>query len=250
MADNNKHEIPESLSRRKFIKNTGLAVGGVALGGALGSLLPFGNKTKENNNQAAEVKAENFNQALMHFSQEQFNIVQAATERIFPETDSGPGAKALGVAFFIDHQLAGNWGFNSREYMHAPFYKGETVQGYQGRLKRREIFDIGLQEMQNYSINKFKKKFTELSGEEQDAILKDFEEDNVQITAILPSGFFKMLRSSTLEGIYSDPLYGGNMNMDGWRMKNYPGNQMAYTNIIEGDFKEMKPKSLRDHLGQ
>lgn len=251
MADQTKQESPESLSRRKFLKNTGYVVGGVAVGGVVGSLLPFGNKTTEQNKKNNKTeKAENFNQALMYLSPEQFNIVEAATERIFPEDESGPGAKALGVAFFIDHQLAGNWGFNSRDYMQPPFYKGEKVQGYQGRLKRREIFDIGLQEIQNYSMQKYKKRFSDLSGEQQDSILKDFEEDKVKLTTISPSGFFNILRSCTLEGAYSDPLYGGNLNMNGWKMKNYPGNQMAYSQIIEKGYQKIEPQSLRDHLGK
>ena len=57
-----------------------------------------------------------------------------------------------------------------------------------------------------------------------------------------------MLRSATLEGVYSDPLYGGNINMNGWKMRDYPGNQMAYAEIIEQDFKKIAPQSLRDHL--
>ena len=92
-------------------------------------------------------KTENYNLALMYFTQEQFRMVEAATERIFPADDNGPGAKDLGVAYFIDHQLSGDWGFNSREYMQPPFFKGEKVQGYQGRIRRREIFDIGLREL-------------------------------------------------------------------------------------------------------
>src|SRR5690606_19393893 len=91
-----------------------------------------------------------FTEALMFFTQEQFLITQAATERIFPADENGPGAKDLGVAFFIDHQLAGDWGFNARDYMQPPFYVGEKTQGYQGRLRRREIFEIGLREIQNY----------------------------------------------------------------------------------------------------
>jgi gluconate 2-dehydrogenase gamma chain len=245
MAEENKRN-PDSLSRRKFIRNTGFTVGGLAIGGVLGSLLPLNRKSKEN--PPPPEKAENFNQALMYFTPEQFQLTEAATERIFPEDDHGPGAKALGVAFFIDHQLAGDWGFNAREYMQAPFFKGEKVQGYQGRLRRRDIFDIGLRELQNHSMTVYKKNFTELKEEEQDAILKDFEEDKVNLTTISPSGFFQMLRGATLEGAYSDPLYGGNKNMDGWKMKKYPGSQMAYTDIIDKDFKEVKPQSLKSHM--
>ncbi|MFM1654340.1 gluconate 2-dehydrogenase subunit 3 family protein [Brevibacillus sp. B_LB10_24] len=239
----------QPVSRRNFLKNTGYALGGLIVGGVVGSLV-------RTNPQApapapapgAAPAAQDYNQALMYFTQEQFKIVDAATERIFPKDENGPGASELGVAFFIDHQLAGEWGFNSREYMQPPFYKGEKVQGYQGRLRRREIFDIGLREMQNYSMSKYQKKFEELAPEEQDGVLTAFEKDEVKLTTISPSGFFNMLRSSTLEGVYADPLYGGNKNMAGWQMKNFPGNQMSYANIIDKGFQKIPPVSLREHL--
>jgi gluconate 2-dehydrogenase gamma chain len=251
LADNTKQpEKNESISRRRFLKNSGIAIGGLAVGGALGSLIPFRDKTDSNKEETKNAQeAGNYNLALMYFTQEQFRIVEAATERIFPADDNGPGAKDLGVAYFIDHQLSGDWGFNAREYMHPPFYKGEKVQGYQGRLRRREIFDIGLRELQNQSLSKYQKNFTELSEEEQDDILTDFAEDKVNITTISASGFFNMLRTSTLEGAYSDPLYSGNRNMEGWKMRNYPGSQMAYTDVIDKEFTVIPPKSLKDHLG-
>lgn len=246
MVEENK-ENTKSVSRRSFIRNAGLAVGGLAVGGFVGNLLSKDKDEKETN-VPQKTAAEDFNQALMYFTPEQYSVVEAATERIFPEDDHGPGAKALGVAFFIDHQLAGNWGFNARDYMQAPFYRGEKEQGYQGRLKRRDIFDIAIREIQNHSMAVYKKNFTDLKGEEQDAVLRDFEEDKVKLTTISPSGFFQMLRSVTLEGAYSDPLYGGNKDMNGWKMRNYPGSQMAYADIIEKDFQKVTPQSLKSHM--
>ncbi|ERI06790.1 Tat pathway signal sequence domain protein [Aneurinibacillus aneurinilyticus ATCC 12856] len=245
-----KEKTDVSVSRRNFLKKSGYVLGGVLAGGVIGSLLNVGGKKPPLANPEQPTSApSDYNQALMYFKQDQFRIVEAATERIFPADDSGPGAKALGVAFFIDHQLAGDWGFNARDYMQPPFYKGEAVQGYQGRLKRREIFDIALQEMQNYSQSKYKKGFVDLTPEQQDAVLTAFEKDEVKLTTISPSGFFRILRSATIEGAYADPLYGGNKNMDGWKLKNYPGNQMAYMQIIDKDeFAKMPPKSLKDHL--
>ncbi|MEJ8544257.1 gluconate 2-dehydrogenase subunit 3 family protein [Brevibacillus borstelensis] len=243
MAQTNE-EQEQAVSRRKFLKNSGLVLGGLVVGGVAGSLL----RTQTPPPPAAAPAPADFNQALMYFSPEQFRVIDAATERIFPEDENGPGARTLGAAYFIDHQLAGDWGFNARDYMQGPFYPGEVTQGYQGRLKRREIFDIGIQEMNNYSTAKYGKRFYELPADQQDAVLKAFEADEVKLTTISASGFFKMLRASTMEGIYADPLYGGNKNMDGWRLKKYPGNQMAYTQVIEQDqFVKMEPKSLRDH---
>ncbi|GAA0614084.1 gluconate 2-dehydrogenase subunit 3 family protein [Virgibacillus siamensis] len=247
MADDGKNQEEKTdISRRKFLRNSGYAVGGLAVGGVLGGVIPWGTDDDKKNRTAKQ--SQNYNQALMFFTQAEFNTVDAATERIFPNDENGPGAHELGVAFFIDHQLAGSYGFNARDYMQPPFFHGEKEQGYQGRLKRREIFKIALREMQNYSHQTFKKGFTELTEEQQDKVLQDFQKDNVKLTTISASGFFDLLRSLTLEGLYSDPLYGGNRDMDGWRMRNYPGSQMSYTKIIEGEFKEMEPKSLRDHM--
>lgn len=244
------NETLSSNSRRKFLVNTGYALGGIVVGGALGSLIKKPAKKTEplapDKNKAAEPK--NYNRALMYLTQDQFRIVESATERIFPEDENGPGAKSLGVAFFIDHQLAGDWGFNGRDYMTPPFFTGEKEQGYQGRLKRKEIFDIGLRELENYGLTQYQKSFTELTPEQQDEVLKAFDTDAVKLTTISASGFFRMLRSSTLEGAYSDPLYGGNLDMNGWRMKNYPGNQASYTDVIDKDFSAIAPSSLQDHL--
>ncbi|WP_343231065.1 gluconate 2-dehydrogenase subunit 3 family protein [Virgibacillus salarius] len=246
--DNNKEKIDqESLSRRKFLRNSGFAVGGLAVGGVLGSVIPWGTDEKEPQQAANETK--NYNHALMNFNQVEFQTVEAATERIFPEDENGPGAQALGVAFYIDHQLAGSYGFNARDYMNPPFFHGEKTQGYQGRLKRREIFKIGIREMQNYSHSKYKKGFTDLTADEQDTVLADFADDKVNITTVSASGFFNLLRSMTLEGVYSDPLYGGNKDMQGWKLRDYPGDQMNYTQVIESEeFQQIEPRSLRDHM--
>jgi gluconate 2-dehydrogenase gamma chain len=238
------------MSRRAFLSRTGYAVGGVVVGGVLGYLLKDKEQTGapagDGGQQAGGERS--YQDALMFFTREQFAIVEAATERIFPADENGPGARELGVAYFIDHQLASEWGFNAREYMSPPFYVGEKTQGYQGRLNRREMFHIGLREMQNYSQLTYNKKFPSLSPEEQDAVLTAFQNDEVPITTISPSGFFRLLRSATLEGVYSDPLYGGNRNMQGWIMRKYPGSQATYTEIIEKDFTVIPPRSLRDHM--
>ncbi|WP_256759437.1 gluconate 2-dehydrogenase subunit 3 family protein [Cohnella sp. WQ 127256] len=249
---NHNEQQPLSSSRRNFLKGTGLAVGGLIVGGVVGNLIRP--TTKEPTNPSVPTSPEattavNYNQALMYFSQEQFKIVDAATERIFPKDDQLPGAQELGVAYFIDHQLAGEWGMNGREYMQGPFFVGEVTQGYQGHLRRREIFEIALREIQNYSNEKYQKDFPKLSAEEQDAVLKAFQNDEAKLTTISASAFFKMLVSSTMEGVYADPLYGGNGNMNGWKMKNFPGNQMAYTEIIEKEeFVKIPPVSLREHM--
>src|SRR5699024_3792393 len=95
----------------------------------------------------------------------------------------------------------------------------------------------------------FRSLFEALTEEQQDGILVDFEnlegENKVEIAGISSGQFFAMLQTLTMEGIYSDPMYGGNNNMGGWKMKNFPGHQMSYLDVIEEkEFVEKTPQSL------
>ncbi|BFH16593.1 hypothetical protein J6TS7_43050 [Paenibacillus dendritiformis] len=244
-------------SRRQFLKVSGAALGGAVVGGVVGAVIDRsfrpGAGTQPAPNQPAPQQAPDHNQALMYFNQRQFRLTEAAVERIFPADDIGPGAAELGVAYYIDHQLAGQWGINAREYMQGPFFKGEPTQGGFPSIKHHELFTLGLDALEKYSTKHYGKTFTELEESQQDDVLKAFESGK---DALLDNGettgaFFKMLRALTLEGVYADPLYGGNKNMMGWRMRRYPGNQMSYFNIIDKpDFVEMEPQSLHSHMTQ
>ena len=77
-------------------------------------------------------------------NQREFDVLSNATERIFPKDDLGPGAIELGVPYFIDRQLAGQYGSNTKEYMQGPFAVGAKTQGYQSRLTRASIFRQGI----------------------------------------------------------------------------------------------------------
>ncbi|GIP40068.1 oxidoreductase [Paenibacillus sp. J31TS4] len=247
---------PQDESRRKFLKVSGAALGGVVVGGVVGGLIGRNMNQPKQTQPGTPAKpgqqTKDFNQALMYMNAEQFTLTEALAERIFPEDELGPGAKALGVAFFIDHQLAGQWGTNGRDYMMGPFQKAEATQGYQAIFKRHELFSTGLQAVKNYAQQKYQKGVPDLTPEQLDELLTVFEKgQEVQINGLPSSVFFNLLRSSTLEGAYSDPLYGGNKDMQGWRMKKYPGNQMTYMDIIEKEeFVTYEPASLSDHMTQ
>lgn len=243
MSKNDENNLDESgTSRRKFLKNSGYAVGGIAVGGVLGGLFVGNDEQKDQE----DTPKKSFNQALMFFTPDQFAITNAATERIFPKDDNGPGAEELLVPYFIDHQLAGAWGVGATDYTSGPFHEGAPTQGYQGRLTRQQIFAIGLKGLQDYSQKTYEINFADLSAEEQDEVLTDFADGNVELKGITSDHFFGELRGATLEGTYSDPLYGGNAGMAGWEMKDFPGTTMGYIDIIEDEFTEIEPTSLNN----
>lgn len=233
------------VTRRDFLKGAGLAIGGMALGGGIvagiTNLTESDTKVEPNHS----VPLPEFNKALMFFTPTEHAIMEAATERIFPKDENGPGAKELLVAYYIDHQLAGSWGTSSKEYTLGPFYKGEPTQGYQGHLNKQEIFRLGIEALQKEAMKRYNQSFTSLEGGKQDEILQSFEKGEVEMKVISSSYFFSLLRSATLEGVYSDPLYGGNRNMEGWKMKKFPGHQMSYVDVIDKDeFVVIEPQSL------
>jgi gluconate 2-dehydrogenase gamma chain len=44
-----------------------------------------------------------------------------------------------------------------------------------------------------------------------------------------PYGFFSAVLEDTYEGMFADPIYGGNRDFAGWKLVGYPGAQRAYT---------------------
>ena len=41
--------------------------------------------------------------------------------------------------------------------------------------------------------------------------------------------FFEILRAHTVEGVFCDPIHGGNRDFAGWRLLGYPGPQPSYS---------------------
>ncbi|MBM7600919.1 gluconate 2-dehydrogenase gamma chain [Virgibacillus halotolerans] len=254
MADKRKdtNEVVDSTKRR-FIKNSGLTVGGLVLGGALGGLVSVNTGSKTNSEEVTGTpKADsNPNAALMFFTPDQHQITEAAAERIYPEDDLGPGAKDLDVAIYIDHQLASPWGGNDKAYMSGPFHKPEPTQGPQIKVLRKNLFLLGIKGLNDYSNKHYDSEFIELEGDDQDDILKEFESGKVNLhPGVTSDHFFTMLRTLTIEGAYADPMYGGNKDMQGWKMRKFPGSYMSLTEEIQKDsFVELEPQSLKDHMG-
>lgn len=261
----------EGMSRRQFMKNSGLVAGGVVGGSIFGGLLTNKFQNKPDTVTKGEKTTANLTDARMFFSRkEDFDILSAATERIFPKDDNGPGAIELGVPYFIDKQLAGQWGMNAKEYMKGPFPQRTSItdnenlqdnQGpntetqipvpssrYQSRLNRNEIFTQGLRKIETVAQDKFKTKFIEATAEQQDEVLKMFEDNQIAMNGVSAQAFFHLLLATTIEGAYADPLYGGNKDMLGWKMKEFPGPRLGYLGQIEEEeFIVMEQESLKDY---
>jgi gluconate 2-dehydrogenase gamma chain len=146
--------------------------------------------------------SENKMASLKVLSEEEAVTLAAIAGRIFPKTDT-PGAVEIGAVNYIDIALAGDYAAL------APLYRQ------------------GLRAVQRYSRTKFGKRFFELADDDMDAVLRDFEAGNAD-TFKPAAEFFETVRYHVLEGVFCEPQYGGNKNMAGWRLVNFPGQQFGY----------------------
>lgn len=154
---------------------------------------------------------------LRFFDATQARIVGAAVSRIFPNDESGSGAREAGVVIYIDRHLAGPYGSDRHRYTHGPFETGPAELGYQGKATPTEIYAEGLKNLAG---------FDDLEAAQQDQALEKIES----------SLFFSLLRQHTIEGMFCDPLHGGNINMVGWKLVGFPGPRMNNYDDVDKHF--------------
>lgn len=160
-------------------------------------------------------------------------IVAAAAARIFPSDDAGPGAREAGVVIYIDRQLAGPYGRDLHRYTQPPFEDAAPELGYQGQATPRETYREGLKGLSGFHL---------LSAEDQDAALHRIETTH----------FFHLLRRNAIEGMFCDPLHGGNVDMVGWQLLGFPGPRMNNLDDVAKHYGEPfrpKPASLTEATG-
>ena len=171
------------LSRREMLKR-------VVVAGAAASLPGPGTAVA-----AAQPPAESFETLTAG----EGTTLQAVVARLIPADERGPGALEAGAASYIDRALAG------------PL--AGSLEAYRG----------GLAALDRYARSSLGARFAALDPGDQDALLSDLEA-NVA-TGFTPgaAAFFNLLLTHTVQGTFSDPAHGGNVDFIGWRMLGYPG---------------------------
>jgi gluconate 2-dehydrogenase gamma chain len=158
------------------------------------------------------------------FTASERTFVAAATSRLIPTDDSGPGAAEADVATFIDRQLAGPYGRGEGWYLGGPFPAGNPEQGWQSELSPAQIYRTAIPVIDAHCTRTFSgKPLAKLSAEQQDSVMRGLQKGEIVLEGLLAKTFFQLLHQNTVEAYFSDPVYGGNRNFVGWRMIGYPG---------------------------
>jgi gluconate 2-dehydrogenase gamma chain len=140
------------------------------------------------------------------FNQHDATIVAAFAERLMPGAPGKPGAREAGVLNYIDLALAGAY------------------------AELQDFYRRGLAALDDYCRTTRKASFAELRPAQQDQVIRALEDGTAAgFTWPTAQEFFTTLRTHTMEGMFADPVYGGNKDFAGWRLVGFPGAQPVFT---------------------
>jgi gluconate 2-dehydrogenase gamma chain len=156
---------------------------------------------------------------LETLTQAEAKTLDAIVARLIPTDASGPGATEAHAARYIDRALGG---------FLAP---------------ARETYRAGLAGIEDYARRSKGAAFTELTPQNQDAVLGEMER-SAAAGFTGAAGFFNLVLAHTMQGTFCDPYYGGNANFVGWDLLGYPGIRLTAT----ADDQRLDAKSAPTHM--
>lgn len=161
-------------------------------------------------------------EALAFLTRAEAVTAAAAMERIFPDDDLGPGAIVAGTVYYLDRALAG------------------------AELHLQDFYRAGLRRLDFVARGRFGAVFARCTSEQQDELIGALAADTVPEFDRSPTAlaFFESLRGHTIEGMFSDPVHGGNRDVVGWRLLGYLGPQPSYSHAEQ----QLDAKILRDRI--
>jgi gluconate 2-dehydrogenase gamma chain len=256
MPTNDSESRAKTVTRRRFLERAGIVAASVGVGGALAAC----GESEQSAQVATNVDATNvpapppIQQPInctvtAFFTPEEAETVDAIAARLIPGDAGDPGAREACVPAYIDHKLASFASFSTPTYFSQPFAKpvnhatgpqpgayGTILvdakelprYGFQGSATPQESYRKGLATLDKVAKKKYGDRFVKLDESTQTKLLADMEDGKVAGFK-KSKDFFKMVLEDVYEGMFSDPVYGGNRNLAGWKLVGYPGAQRAYT---------------------
>jgi len=149
---------------------------------------------------------------------------EALVEHLVPADQYSPKGTDMGLNIFIDRALAGGWGKGDRLYMQGPWKAGVPSQGYQLPLSPAELYRAGIAATNAHCVKTYNKTFDRLDATQRQEVLVGLSSAKITFGDGLPVRvFWSTVYQTVIEGMFSDPIYGGNRDKAGWKMIGFPG---------------------------
>jgi len=141
-----------------------------------------------------------------------------------PADSLTPNGVDLGLNIYIDRALAGAWGKGDRMYMQGPWKAGVPSQGYQLPLTPAELYRNGIAAANAHCVNTYGKAFDKITEAQREECLRALRDGKVIFENGPPArAFFNTAYQTVMEGMFGDPIYGGNRDKAGWKLIGFPG---------------------------
>jgi gluconate 2-dehydrogenase gamma chain len=151
-------------------------------------------------------------------------FVEALVDHMVPADEVSPKGTDLGVNIYIDRALAGAWGKGDRLYMQGPWKLGTPSQGYQLPLTPAQLYRAGIAATNVHCRKAYGNTFDRITAAQRQDVLVGLSTGKITFDDGPPVRvFWTTLYQTVVEGMYSDPIYGGNRNKAGWAIIGFPG---------------------------
>jgi gluconate 2-dehydrogenase gamma chain len=231
----------QKFGRREFLKSA-VAGGAAAATGTAGVALPQTSQAA----QPAGAPAAGYT----FFNPDEAAFIEALVDHMIPADELTGKGTDLGINTFIDRALAGSWGKGDRLYMQGPWKQGTPSQGYQLPLTPADLYRAGIEATNRYCTKTYGKVFDLISAGQREEVLVGMMNGKVSFDGGLPARvFFATLYQNVIEGMFSDPIYGGNKDKAVWKMIGFPGVLEAHQrNIVNYKNKKftVEPTGIAD----
>ena len=221
----------QELDRRDFLKSA--VVGGApAAGGTAAMVSPEIAQAQQPAPAAPAAAPGPAGYAFLNLDEAAF--VEAIVDHMIPADEVSPKGTDLGVNIYIDRALAGGWGKGDRLYMQGPWKQGAPSQGYQLPLTPAQLYRAGIEATNAHCRKAYNKSFDRIEDAQRQEVLVGLSSGKIIFDNGLPvRAFWATLYQTLIEGMYSDPIYGGNRNKAGWAIIGFPGIIAVHRDHVE-----------------
>jgi gluconate 2-dehydrogenase gamma chain len=191
----------DAFDRRSFLKS---AVAGSAA--AATATLPQSAEAQQRAAASASAAP-----AYSFLNLEEQAFIEALVDHMVPADEHSPKGTDVGINIYIDRALAGSWGKGARLYMQGPWKQGHPNQGYQLPLTPAELYRAGIPAANAYCAKTYGKPFDKIDEAQREEFLLAWQAGKVAFEGGPPARvFFGMLYQNVVQGMFADPIHGGN----------------------------------------
>src|SRR2546421_6205894 len=202
--------MKDGFGRRDFLK-------GAVAGSAVAATTPPLIEQAQAQSAAAAASPATPGYAFLNLDEAAF--VEALVDHMVPADDLTPKGTDIGINVYIDRALSGAWGKGDRLYRQGPWKPGTPSQGYQLPLTPAQLYRAGIEATNAHCRKVFGKSFDRIEDAQRQDVLIGLSSGKITLDNGLPARpFWATLYQTVIEGMYSDPIYGGHRNKEGWAM--------------------------------